>query len=91
MKIRFILAVAALTVLAACSKHELGGPSQEVTFQVASHSAMTRANTDYKDAYSGVPFGAYSWFKGDNPADNNTFMVNIGSSSFLDLYTATVS
>ena len=76
MKIRFILAVAALSIFAACSKNEIDGPSQEITFQVARHSAMTRANTDYKDAYSGVPFGAYAWFKGDDPADNNTFMVN---------------
>lgn len=76
MKTRILLAVAALSLLAACTKTEIGGPSQEITFQVASHLAMTRANTDYKDAYSGVSFGAYAWFKGDDPADNNTFMVN---------------
>jgi hypothetical protein len=76
MKTRIFLAVAALSLLAACTKTEIGGPSQEITFQVASHQAMTRANTDYKDTYSGVPFGAYAWFKGDDPADNNTFMVN---------------
>lgn len=76
MRIRILLAAAALAALAACTKTTLEGPDQEITFQVAGHKPMTRANTDYKDGYSGVPFGAYAWFKGENPSDNSTFMVN---------------
>ena len=71
MKTRILIAAAALATLAACTMTQVSGPSQEISF-----SAMTRANTDYKDGYSGVPFGAFAWFKGDDPADNANFMVN---------------
>ena len=76
MKTRILIAAAALATLAACTMTQVSGPSQEVVFQVAGHSAVTRANSDYKDGYSGVPFGAFAWFKGDDPSDNTTFMVN---------------
>lgn len=51
----------------------------EIRFQVAGYrisGADTKANTDYKTNYQSVPFGAYAWFKGDNPADDATFMTN---------------
>lgn len=76
MKIRIILAAAAFAILAACTTNKVDAPSPEITFQVASHSIQTRAISDYKDILSGLPFGAYSWFKGVDPSDDAPFMVN---------------
>ena len=79
MKTRILIAAAALATLAACTMTQVSGPSQEISFQVAGHSAMTRANTDYKDGYSGVPFGAFAWFKGDDPAELDVFLADADS------------
>ena len=76
MKTRIILAVAALALLAACTESTIESPNREITFQVASHSIVSKANSDYKDAFAAIPFGAYAWFKGENPSDDASFMVN---------------
>ena len=66
--------------MAACSRVQLNHPeNNEIRFQVAGYHSYvlnTKAHDDYKDDYGSVPFGAYSWYKGDNPADNEVFMVN---------------
>ena len=66
--------------MAACSRVQLDHQEDmEIRFQVAGYrisGADTKANTDYKTNYQSVPFGAYAWFKGDNPADDATFMTN---------------
>lgn len=65
---------------AACTTVEIDrGEQDEIRFQVARYGAQvqaTKAHTDYKNGYQGVPFGAYAWFKGEDPADNIDFMVN---------------
>ncbi len=78
MKNKFIFAAAAaLMVAAACSTTDDFTSRQEITFQVARHSQVTKVDTtDYKTNYSNVPFGAYAWYKGVNASDNTTFMVN---------------
>lgn len=77
-RFRLILSVAAAGLaLAACSRVQLELPESEISFQVGSYTqAVTKAPTDYKAGYEAVPFGAYSWFKGENPADNTAFMTN---------------
>lgn len=66
--------------MAACSRVQLNHPDDnEIRFQVAGYYALeadTKAHDDYKVEYGSVPFGAYAWYKGDNPADNEVFMVN---------------
>ena len=66
--------------MAACSRVQLNRPEDtEIHFQVASYRASgaeTKANADYKTDYQSVPFGAYAWYKGENPADDATFMTN---------------
>ena len=50
-----------------------------IRFQVARYGVQTpatKAPDDYKTNYASVPFGAYAWFKGEDPADNRNFMVN---------------
>ena len=76
MKKFVFIAIAALVAAAACTKTETSEPLREITFQVARHSVLSKANTDYKDEYSSVPFGAYAWFKGVSAADNADFMTN---------------
>ncbi len=77
MKKYLIFAAMATIALASCSKTETSSPDLEITFQVARHSAaVTKAETDYKDEYSSVSFGAYAWYKGVNASDNTDFMVN---------------
>ena len=74
-KIVFFAAVA-VAALASCTKSVEEGIQSEVVFQVARYKSMTKANTDYKDEYSAVPFGTYAWYKGVSASDNADFMVN---------------
>lgn len=79
--IRTILAfVAAAIAMAACTRVQLDRPeSDEIRFQVAGYRSTvqsTKAIDDYKNEYAGVPFGAYTWYKGEDPADNAVFMTN---------------
>lgn len=66
--------------MAACSRVESAHPEgSEIRFQVADYRASvaaTKANDDYKTEYGSVPFGAYAWYKGQNPVDNAVFMTN---------------
>lgn len=75
-KIGIISLLAAAIALAACSRVQLNHPdNQEIRFQVAGYrasEAATKATTEY----GLVPFGAYAWFKGENPGDNAAFMTN---------------
>lgn len=74
----FLSAVAALA-LVGCAKQvdapEALDSRSEVVFQVNRYKA-TKANSDYKDAYAAVPFGAYAWYKGVSASDNADFMTN---------------
>ena len=76
MKKYLFIAIAALVAAAACTKTETSEPKREITFQVARHSVASKANSDYKDEYAAMPFGAYAWFKGVSAADNADFMIN---------------
>lgn len=51
-------------------------PEREISFQVASHVASVTKTDDYAASYGGVPFGAYAWYKGENPTDDADFMTN---------------
>jgi len=66
--------------MAGCTSVELERPDHDkVRFQIASYGATplsTKATEDYKDGYANVPFGAFAWYKGDNPSDNADFMIN---------------
>ena len=46
-----------------------------IAFAVARYQSQTRAD-DYVVDYAAVPFGAYAWFKSENPADDADFMTN---------------
>ena len=50
-------------VSAACTAVDIDRPEQEqIRFQVARYGVplhTTKAHSDYKDGYQGVPFGAY--------------------------------
>ncbi len=75
----FIIAVVAALALVACSKQQETGmteASQEIVFQVARYKNVTKAETDYKDNYQSIPFGAYAWYKGESASDNTDFMTN---------------
>ena len=73
-KSRFIswLLAAAAVLAAGCTRVQVEIPESEVSFQVTSLRPVTKAVSDYTD----IPFGAYAWFKGENAADNTTFMIN---------------
>ena len=62
----------------ACSHVDLTTPADRaISFQVVRSLPATRASeSDYKDAYSGVPFGAYAWYKGVTEATDSDFMTN---------------
>ena len=79
MRKYLIITAAALLALASCAKVEENNSSDRaISFQVTRYQ-NTKAEgdpADYKDAYQAVPFGAYAWFKGVNPADNAAFMTN---------------
>lgn len=65
--------------MAACSRVQSELPEgNEIRFQVAGYraSGVTKANDDYKTGYDSVSFGAYAWYKGENPADDDVFMTN---------------
>ena len=75
MKKILILAVAAIAAFS-CTKTQVDEPGQEIAFQVARYTNVTKANEDYKDNYQSVPFGAYAWYKGVSASDNTTFMTD---------------
>lgn len=75
LRIHIAPLVFALAVLvSACARVET--PDLVISFQVASHASSLTKVDDYAADYVAVPFGAYAWFKSDNPADNAPFMVN---------------
>ncbi|MBO4557275.1 MAG: fimbrillin family protein [Bacteroidales bacterium] len=77
MKKLIIIASALAVFAASCTRTEIDRPASEISFQVARHSAATKAGEeDYKDAYQAVPFGTYAWYKALQEADNAPFMVN---------------
>jgi len=79
MKIRkniaYLTTVALMSLVAACSQVEMP-MDRAIAFQVASHVASPTKADDYAVDYAAVPFGAYAWFKSENPADNADFMTN---------------
>ena len=77
MKRYFIITVAALVSLCACTKNEVSVEAQkEISFSVASYVGQTKANpTDYAEQYANVPFGTYAWFY-QNGQDAQEFMVD---------------
>lgn len=74
----FLVLASALLLSAACSKvRPVEEEPGEIFFQTLRFDAVTRADTtDYKEQYAAVPFGAFAWYKGLDPADNATFMAN---------------
>ena len=46
-----------------------------IHFAMARYPVRTRVD-DYAADYADVPFGAYAWYKGENPSDNADFMTN---------------
>lgn len=46
-----------------------------IAFAVARYPVRSKAD-DYAANYAAVPFGAYAWYKGENPADDAVFMTN---------------
>lgn len=72
--------LAAVFATAACTAFEPDNSFEKVRFQTArfvtGDATATKAPADYADDYGGVPFGAFSWYKGEDPADNTVFMTN---------------
>ena len=74
-----IFAGVALAALSACTKVQSAGDELDrvISFQLAHFSTKAEDDpADYKIDYSNIPFGAYAWYKGVQPADNATFMTN---------------
>ena len=73
-----LCAVLLVAGMASCSHVDLTMPQDRaISFQVVRSMPATRAGeSDYKDAYSGVPFGAYAWYKGVTDATDSDFMTN---------------
>ncbi len=66
-----------VVAFASCTRVNPERPASEIMFQVARHSAVTKAEpADYKDAYGQVPFGTYCWYKALNEEDNAVYFVN---------------
>jgi len=77
MKKTILFAAIAVLTFGACSKQtEAPEIRQEIVFQMVRHNTVTKANSDYKDDYQNVPFGAYAWYKGVSAIDNADFMTN---------------
>ena len=79
MKKYFIISLAALVALCACTKNEVAeGAKKEVTFSVATFSGQTKADpADYAEEYADIPFGTYAWFYGEEEnASAQDFMVD---------------
>lgn len=77
--LKTILSLSAVILVAACARVQTDYPGgEEIRFQVASYGtpATKAGETDYKQDYGSVPFGAYAWYKGETPAENRDFMVN---------------
>ena len=72
-----VLAAAfAVAGMVACARAEMDAPDRTISFQVANVSAaMTRADATPAE-YLDTPFGAYAWYKGDDPSENIDFMTN---------------
>lgn len=73
-----LCAILLVAGMASCSHVDLTAPADRaISFQVVRSLPATRASeSDYKDAYSGVPFGAYAWYKGVTEATDSDFMTN---------------
>lgn len=66
-----------VAAFASCTRVNPERPASEIMFQVARHSAVTKAEpADYKDAYGQVPFGTYCWYKALNQEDNAVYFAN---------------
>lgn len=76
--------------MASCSRLDVDElKPRAISFTVAKHwLPSTRAESDYADTYSDVPFGAYAWYKGANSTNDATFMTN-QKVAFDGLYWAT--
>ena len=67
MKKYFIIAIAAITALAACSKNEVNNsrPDSPIRFSVVNHLQRTKATAGLEYP-KGVPFGAHAWWTQNN-------------------------
>ncbi len=67
MKKYFIIAVAAITALAACSKNEVNDsrPDSPIRFSVVNHLQRTKATAGLEYP-KGVPFGTHAWWTQNN-------------------------
>ena len=70
------MALVATILFAACARIDRDDSLEEIFFRVASFGSPGTKADDYKDNYASVPFGAYAYFKADNPTDNTNFMIN---------------
>lgn len=77
MKKYFIISLAALVSLCACSKSEVSeSAKKEISFSVATYVGQTKADpADYAEEYGNIPFGTYAWFY-QNEQDAQDFMVD---------------
>ena len=73
-------AAGAILLLASCGRVQTPDAAEEslrkITFQTARYRSVTKGNTDYKEKYANVPFGVYSWYKGETSVDDAVFMEN---------------
>ena len=67
MKKYFIIAIAAITALAACSKNEVNDsrPDSPIRFSVVNHLQRTKATAGLEYP-KGVPFGTHAWWTQNN-------------------------
>ena len=72
MKKHFILAVAAVAAMAACTKTEVNAPDHAISFQVANYVPQTKTG---EVAYDGTQFNTYAWFNPES-GDAQVFMNN---------------
>ena len=62
MKKYILLAVAALTLSAACTKVETVAPDQKIAFDVVNYATQTRANSVFADEWANATFFTNAWF-----------------------------
>ncbi|MBQ7575382.1 MAG: hypothetical protein IJT26_02505 [Bacteroidales bacterium] len=70
MKKYILLAVAALTLSAACTKVETVAPDQKIAFDVVNYATQTRANTVFAEEWANASFFTNAWYyptPNDNP------------------------
>jgi len=65
-------------VMTSCSRMEYDpSDARVISFAVARHALpATRAESNYADDFSNVPFGAYAWYKDGSAAGDTDFMTN---------------